>query len=213
MKTVGLVPIKLNSQRLPKKNILPLGDQPLCRYIFNSLLNVKGLDEVYVFCSDEAVKDYIPGGVTFLKRDKRLDGDLVKGFEIYGSFINMVDADVYVLAHTTSPFIKSATIESALSKILHEGYDSAFSAQELKTFAWYKGSPLNYNLNDVPRTQDIDPVFVETSAFYMFKKEIFTVHHRRIGFKPYIQKVDDVEAIDIDTKEDYDFALRLIDKI
>lgn len=30
MKTVALVPIKLNSERLPHKNILPIGGHPLC---------------------------------------------------------------------------------------------------------------------------------------------------------------------------------------
>jgi CMP-N-acetylneuraminic acid synthetase len=208
-KVVAFVPIKLNSQRLPRKNILPIGNKPLCWHIPNSLLNVEGIDEIYIYCSDDKVKNYLPQGVTFLKRDPKLDGDLVKGFEIYESFINKIDADIYILAHTTSPFIKNTTIKNALNKMLNEDYDSAFSAERIQTFAWYKGKPINYDLNDVPRTQDIEPVYVETSAFFMFKKEVFTKYHRRIGFKPYIQEVSNVEAVDIDTKEDYEFALKL----
>ena len=172
MKTVALVPIKLNSQRLPHKNILPIAGHPLCWHLCHSLINAKGIDEVYVYCSDEAVTEYLPEGVIFKKRDKRLDGDLIKGFDIYRSFINEVDADVYVLAHTTSPFIKVASIENALSHILCGENDSAFSAERIQTFAWYKGKPINYDLNDVPRTQDMEPIWVETSAFFMFKKEI-----------------------------------------
>ena len=84
--------------------------------------------------------------------------------------------------------------------------DSAFSAQKVQTFAWYRGVPINYDIEDVPRTQDIDPVWIETSAFFIFKKELFTEHHRRIGFHPYIQEVSGIEAIDIDEKKDYDFA-------
>jgi CMP-N-acetylneuraminic acid synthetase len=208
-KIVAFVPIKLNSQRLPKKNILPIAGHPLCWHILDSLLKVKGIDETYVYCSDEDVKNYIPEGVTYLRRDQILDGDLVKGFEIYESFINQVNADVYILAHTTSPFIKSETIQNALNQMLNEKHDSAFSAQRVQTFAWFKGNPINYDINDVPRTQDIDPIYVETSAFFMFEKEIFTNHNRRIGFNPYIQEVDSIEAIDIDTKEDYEFAISL----
>lgn len=210
-KVVAFVPIKLNSQRLPHKNILPIGEKPLCWHITNTILTVEGIDETYVYCSDEKVKDYLHEDIKFLKRDARLDGDLVKGFEIYESFINQVDADVYILAHTTSPFIKSSTIQNALNKILIDGFDSAFSAQKIQTFAWYKGNPINYDLNDVPRTQDMEPIYIETSAFFMFEKEIFTKHRRRIGFNPYIQVVDSVEAVDIDTKEDYEFALKLIE--
>lgn len=209
MKTVAFVPIKLNSQRVPKKNILPIAGKPLCWHLCKSLVQVRDIDEVYVYCSDEAITQYLPQGILFKQREKWLDGDLVKGFDIYRSFISEVDADVYVLAHTTSPFIKVSSIENALSHILSGENDSAFSAERIQTFAWYQGKPINYDLNDVPRTQDMEPIWVETSAFYMFKKEIFTIHNRRIGFKPYIQEVSGMEAIDIDEKKDYEIACRL----
>lgn len=209
MKTVALVPIKLNSQRLPHKNILPIAGKPLCWHILNSLVQAKGIDEVYVYCSDPAVKAYMPGGAVFKQRDKRLDGDLIRGFDIYSSFIKEVDADVYVLAHTTSPFIKVLSIETALSHVLSGENDSAFSAERIQTFAWYKGKPINYDLNDVPRTQDMEPIWVETSAFFMFKKDIFTVHNRRIGFNPYIQEVSGIEAVDIDEPKDFELAVKM----
>lgn len=209
MKTVALIPIKLNSQRLPHKNILPIAGKPLCWHLCNTLVNIDKIDEVYVYCSDEKVKEYIPEKTKFLKRDKRLDADLVKGFDIYESFINEVDADIYVLAHTTSPFIKASSVDNALSHVLSGEFDSAFSAERVQTFAWYNNLPINYDLDDVPRTQDMEPVWVETSAFYIFKKEIFTLHNRRIGYKPYIQEVSGLEAVDIDTKKDYDFACKL----
>ena len=209
MKVVAFIPIKLNSQRLPHKNILPIAGHPLCWHLCNTLLNVNNIDEVYVYCSDERVSDYIPEGVILKKRDKKLDGDLVKGFDIYRSFISEVDADVYVLAHTTSPFIKQESIDNALKHIVSGSNDSAFSAEKIQTFAWYKDKPINYDLNDVPRTQDLEPIWVETSAFFMFKKEIFTDYNRRIGFNPYIQEVSGIEAIDIDEKKDYDLACQL----
>lgn len=206
MKVVAFVPIKLNSQRLPHKNILPVAGHPLCWHICNSLLEVRGIDEVYVYCSDEKVTEYLPQGIIFKKRDAWLDGDLVKGFDIYRSFIQEVDADVYVLAHTTSPFIRVSSIRNALDYVIQGKNDSAFSAERIQTFAWYQGKPVNYDLNDVPRTQDIEPVWAETSAFFIFRKEIFTVYNRRIGFNPYIQEVAGIEAVDIDERKDYELA-------
>lgn len=213
MKVVALVPIKLNSQRLPHKNILPLLGKPLCYHIVSHLLDTEEIDAVYVYCSDKKVMDYIPHGAVFLQRDSRLDGDTVKGFDIYDAFIQEVDADVYVLAHTTSPFIQVSSLENGLRHILDGSHDSAFSAERIQTFAWYQNQPVNYDLNDVPRTQDMEPIWVETSAFYMFRREIFTEHHRRIGFHPYIQEVSGIEAVDIDTREDYDFAVELAKSI
>ena len=209
MKTVALIPIKLHSQRLPHKNILPIAGHPLCWHLCNTLNQVRGIDEVYVYCSDPAVREYIPEETKFLQRPEWLDGDLVKGFDIYREFINTVDADVYILAHTTSPSIKVSSVQAALDHILSGENDSAFSAEKIQTFAWYKGEPGNYDLNDVPRTQDLEPIWVETSAFFMFRKEIFTVHNRRIGFRPYIQEVSGIEAVDIDEKKDYDMACLL----
>lgn len=206
MKVVALIPIKLNSQRLPHKNILPLAGYPLCWHICNTLNQVEDIDKVYVFCSDEKVKDYIPMSTSFLRRDKYLDGDEIKGFDIYKEFIKQIDADIYILAHTTSPFIKSETVRKALSCVINGSHDSAFSAQRIQTFAWYKGKTINYDVNDVPRTQDMEPIYVETSGFFIFRKDIFTVHSRRIGFQPYIQEVSYKEAIDIDNEDDYKLA-------
>lgn len=207
---VAFVPVKLNSQRLPHKNVLPLGGHPLCWHVCRCLTEVKDIDRVYVYCSDPEVKKYIPGNVEFLQRPSWLDGDRVKGFDIYQEFIRQVDADIYVLAHTTSPFLRATTVENALGQVVSGQFDSAFSAERIQTFAWHSGKPLNYDLDDVPRTQDIEPVWVETSGFYIFQKEIFTKFNRRIGFHPYIQEVSGAEALDIDEKKDYELACKLM---
>lgn len=209
MKTIAFIPIKLSSQRLPHKNILPLNNKPLCWYIFDTALKCKEIDEVYVFCSDESIMDYIPSEVHFIKRDPSLDSNYTKGIDIYRSFISLVDADIYVLMHATSPFLKAISVDKALANIKNGPYDSAFSAKRIQTFVWFKGQPLNYDVYDIPRTQDIDYIIVETSGFYAFSKSVIE-NGRRIGDKPFILEVDFKEAIDIDEREDYDQANLII---
>lgn len=213
MKIVAFVPIKLNSQRLPNKNILPLNGKPLCMHICETLKNVKNIDEIYVFCSDERIKNYIPENINYLKRSSSLDTDKTKILEVCDSFVNIVDADIYILSHATAPFLKSETIEDALEKVISEDFDSSFAAEKIQTFAWYRGEPINYDVNDIPRTQDMEPIWIETSSFFIFRKEVLTKHHRRIGFKPYIKEVEKIEAIDIDNKSDYDFAVKVAKNI
>lgn len=210
MKIVAFVPIRLNSKRVKGKNLKMLGNKPLMCYVLETLSKVKGVDEVYCYCSNEAVKEYLPKGVIFLKRPEFLDRDETLGKEIYEEFTKTIDADVYILAHTTSPFMKISTFENALNKIINEDYDSAFSAEKIQTFAWYGGKPLNYDLKEIPRTQMIEPVYVETSAFFMFKRDVWKEHKQRIGFHPYIAVVDKVEGVDIDWPEDFIFAEKLI---
>ena len=211
MKTVAFVPVRLNSKRVVGKNLKKLGEKPLVKYILDTLVKVKRIDEVYVYCSDENVINYLPAGVNFLKRPKYLDKDETLGKEIYEEFIKTIDADVYILAHTTSPFMKVETIENALNKVLDDDYDSAFSAERVQTFVWYKGKTLNYDLKEIPRTQTIEPIFVETSAFFIFERDVWKVHKQRIGFKPYIAEVDKIEGVDIDWPEDFAFAEKIIE--
>lgn len=213
MKTIAFITIKLTSQRLPNKNILPLGGHPLSWHICNTLLHCQTIDEIYIYCSEERIMDYVPQTprIIFRKREKWLDGDLIRAQDTYQTFINEVDADIYVAALTTAPFITAESVDSAVSKVQSGIYDSAFSAQRIQTFTWYQGKPLNYSPENIPRTQDIEPVLVETSGFFAFRKEVWAEHKRRIGFHPYIQIVNDVEAIDIDTREDYDIARKLME--
>ncbi len=206
MKIVSFIPIKLNNQRLPGKNLMELEGKPLCNYIFNTINSVDLIDEKYVYCSDDKIKDYIPNGIKYLKRDKYLDGFQVKGLEIIDYFVKDVDADIYVLTHVTQPFTLAKSIKKGLEKVVYEGYDSAFSCVKLQDYCWYKGKPLNYDMKDIVTTQNLEPVYMETGAFFIFRKEVFTKLHQRIGVNPYMCEISQIEAVDIDTYEDFKFA-------
>ena len=206
MKTVAFVPIRLNSQRVAGKNLRQLGGKPLLCHILDALRQCRHIDETYVYCSDELIRPLLPEGVRFLRRNERLDRDTTLGREIYDAFTAEVEADLYVLAHATSPFIRPETIDGALEKVQSGPYDSAFSAEKIQTFAWYEGRPLNYSLDRIPRTQTIEPVYVETSAFFIFPRALWCGQHRRIGERPYMAVVDRIEGLDIDYPEDFAMA-------
>lgn len=210
MKKVAFVPIRLNSQRVEGKNLRLLGGRPLMTYLLGSLVAAKNIDKVYVYCSNPAICEYLPEGVEFLQRDERLDSNTTLGEEIYDAFTSEVDADIYILAHATSPFIRTATIEDAVARVESGEYDSAFSAERVQTFAWWEGKPLNYSLEHIPRTQDLEPVYVETSAFFIFRKEVWRTLHRRIGERPYTAVTDRIESMDIDNPDDFLLAEAIV---
>ena len=117
-----------------------------------------------------------------------------------------MDADIYIITHATQPFTKASSIIKALNKVMSGEYDSAFSVVALQDYLWYQGKPLNYDMKDIVRTQDLEPVFMETGAFFIFKKEVCVDLHQRIGQHPYMCELDNIEAIDIDTADDFEFA-------
>ena len=207
MKTVALIPIKLKSKRIPEKNTKVFFDgKPLMSFIQKTCLQVNNIDEVYVYCSDESVKPYIESGVKFIRRPEFLDSDKINANDIIREFMKEVDADIYVNAHTTSPFARPTTIEECVEKVSSGEYDSAFCTETIKTFLWEDGKPLNFDPDSFPRTQDLPNIFAETSIAYVFTKDCFKKNNRRLGVKPYIKEVGKIEAIDIDYPEDFEIA-------
>ncbi|MDR1263294.1 MAG: acylneuraminate cytidylyltransferase family protein [Oscillospiraceae bacterium] len=206
-KIVAVVPIKLNSERLNNKNILPFTNgKPLCWYIFDTLLKIAAIQEVYCYCSSPDIQNYIPSQVTWKQRSISLDLSTTKINEVLSSFANEVDADIYVMAHTTAPFIAIESIEKGLKAVVSGSYDSALSVALIQDFMWKDGQPFNYSLNAIPRTQDLEPIFMETSGFYIFRNDTIINMNRRIGNRPYLVVVNAVEAMDIDEKEDFEIA-------
>ena len=142
----------------------------------------------------------------YLKRPKYLDGDNINANDFIREFINNVDADIYVNAHTTSPFAKPSTIAELVDRVASGEYDSAFCAESLRTFMWQNGKPINFDPDHFPRTQDLPLIYGETSIAYVFTKDSFLKHNRRLGSHPYIKEVGKIEAMDIDYPEDFDIA-------
>lgn len=207
MKTVAIVPMKLNNRRLPQKNTKCFTNgKPLCYYILSTLLKVEGIDEVYVYCSNPDIQAFIPEGVTYLRRSESLDQDTTKMNEVLQCFAEEVPADIYVMTHTTAPFISAASIKKGLDAVSSGQYDSAFAAKKLQDFLWKDGRPLNYQLNDIPRTQDLPEIYEETSGFYIYREEVIEKLARRIGEKPLLVEVNEIEAVDIDESEDFIIA-------
>ena len=207
MKIVAIVPMKLNNRRLPQKNTKRFTNgKPLCSYILSTLLEIDKIDEVYVYCSNPEIKEFIPNKVKFLQRSESLDKDTTSMTEVLTCFTKEVPADIYVMTHTTAPFISKESIQKGLESVVSGKYDSSFAAKKLQDFLWMEGKPFNYTLDNIPRTQDLQPIYEETSGFYIYTHDVMTELHRRIGENPFIVEIGEIESIDIDEAEDFIMA-------
>ncbi len=207
MKTVVMIPIKLNNERVPGKNVKCFSDgTPLMVLIQQACLDAKLVDEVYVYCSKEEVCEYLLPGVKFLKRPEYLDGNGANCNDILREFMKEVEADIYVASHATGPFTKSQSIDECIQKVASGDYDSAFLAKRIQEFLWSEGKALNFDVQHFPRTQDLVPIYSEAPGAYVFTRETFLTYGRRVGAKPYICEVSEIEARDIDYPEDFEIA-------
>ena len=123
--------------------------------------------------------------------------------------MNEVDADIYVYAHATAPFITVETMRSCIQAVQSGQYDSAFCASKIQDYLWKNGAPINFDATNIPRSQDLEPIYRETSGVYVFTKEVFQKYRRRIGVNPMIREVSIKEAVDINNPEDFDLAVAL----
>lgn len=206
MKTTAIIPIKMNNERLPGKNTKLLGNKPLIHYVQESLLASEGIDGIYTYCSNPEITEYLLNGVRFLKRDESLDLPTSNFTQIFSSFMADVDSDIYVYAHATAPFITVQTINECVAAVSSGQHDSAFCAAKIQDYLWQDNKPLNFDACNLPRSQDIKPIYRETSGVYVFTKEVFQKYKRRIGENPYIKEVSFKESVDINNPEDFVLA-------
>lgn len=207
MKIVAYIPVKLNNERFPNKNLKCFDDgTPLCHLVFNTLSAVEEIDEIYCYCSNPKIKEYLTGRVKFLQRSESLDTPETRCGDIIKSFLNDVDTDIVVMSHVTSPFLKSDTVVKCLNAVKKGAYDSAFTVNKFQDYLWKNGKPLNFDASNIVRSQDLPVIYKEACDCYVFTRQLFEKHSRRIGFNPFICEVDKIEAIDINYSQDFEIA-------
>ena len=206
-KVAAMIPIKLNSERVRDKNIRPFFDGiPLVRFIAETAAKSRYIDEVYIYCSDDKIRKYIPETVRFLKRPAFLDGNECNCNDIIREFMKEVDADIYSVNHATAPFTLSGSIDRCIEAVAGGEYDCAFLVKKMQTFLWGEGKALNFDPQHFPRTQDLAPIYTETSGAHVFTREVFQTYGRRVGIHPCLVETGEIESLDIDTEEEMRIA-------
>lgn len=218
MKIVALVPMKANSERVVGKNFKILGHKPLFKWIIDTLLEIKIIDQIVIntdaktIIKDKGLKKN--SKILIRDRKKEIQGDLVSMNRIIQDDLENIDSDIFIMTHTTNPFLKKLTIKKAIEqyKILlkKNKYDSMFSVEKMQDRFYDKDSkPINHNPNKLERTQDLEPLYKENSNFYLFSKDSFIKNNNRIGNNPFKFEMSRIESIDIDNQEDWDLAEKL----
>jgi len=201
------IPIKHNSQRVPRKNFRFFGEEPLYKHTLLKYSKYK----VYVDTDSAEITDGITTDkrlkhVTVVPRQEQLKGDLVSVCALLKDFILRYKiTDTIAQIHVTSPFLEPSTVAKAES-LLGE-YDSVASATVHQTRFWRKEEygfcPVNHNPIKMEQTQDLPAYYEENSAFYIFHPGLITMTGSRIGSNPYFYPLGIPQNADIDTEDDW----------
>ncbi len=213
---VALLPMKAHSARVSGKNFRAFCGKPLFRWMLDTLLSIEEIDEVIINTDarDVLASHGLVDGDRVRIRDRRPEicGDFVSMNLVLADDVANVDADIYLMTHTTNPLMKAETVRGALAAFLAAKAagtaDSLFTVDKVQT-RFYRAdcSAVNHDPDNLIRTQDLEPWFEENSNLYIFTRESFAKTNARIGKQPMMHESAKFESIDIDTPADWDFAV------
>ena len=207
--------MKANSTRIKDKNFKNFCGKPLFRWILDTLLEVREIDQIII--NTDARELLSQNGCIetdrILIRDRKSEicGDDVSMNLIIADDIKHSSADLYLMTHTTNPLLSPSTIRKAIqlfkdAKVKNEA-DSLFTVNKVQTrFYNVNGKPINHDPNNLIPTQNLEPWFEENSNIYIFTADSFIRANARIGRLPLMLETPNFESIDIDTPSDWMFA-------
>lgn len=123
MKIVAIVQARLNSQRLPKKVMLPLEDKPVLGHVIHRLLHCKNLDEIIVATSSENEdKEIVEWCIE--NKVKFFCGSMNDVLDRYYKASCHYNADVIVRITADCPVIDPKIVDDVIAGYVNGNYDA-----------------------------------------------------------------------------------------
>lgn len=217
-RTVAVVPMRHNSERVPGKNYRPLAGIPLYHHIVRTLSAVPEIDVIVIdtdsdFIIDDCAMNF-PAVQVLLRPEHLRDGSIAMN-DVLINTLDRVHADTVLQTHSTNPFLTADTVSAALKlfSAADRDFDSVFSVTRLQARLWdAETRPVNHDPSILLRTQDLAPLFIENSCFFIFTPELLRERGNRIGARPRMVEMAPLEAVDIDTEEEFLQAVAIAER-
>lgn len=208
MKIKALIAVRSGSMRVKNKNLRPFAGSSLLEVKINQLKRIKNLDGIIVNSNDDTMLNIAESlGCETVRRDPYYASNTVSMSDVYKNMAENCDCDVIAYINATNPLIKDETIEKAIEAYkAMEGFDSLNSAHLVKEFMFKDNMPVNYDLKNQPRSQDLPDYYALNFAINIISKEKMAECKNVVGNKPWIYAIDEIEATDIDNPIDFEFA-------
>lgn len=208
MKLGVYIPGRLSSERLPNKLILPLGDSSLWEMACKKLNDLPDKYNKYALCNDwqliEIAEKY--PNIKVIERDEdtaKAEGPLNY---IFKDMKDVEDTHLMFLNPCLS-FLTIETIIDALERFEAAGANYATSVKPIQNWFFDRaGDPIGPIDYKRLTTKEIDPLYQAAHCFHIFNKEEFFEDGMMLKPEMKLIKVPEEETIDVDTREDYEYA-------
>jgi CMP-N-acetylneuraminic acid synthetase/quercetin dioxygenase-like cupin family protein len=214
-KVVAMIPARLGSKRIPRKNIRLLNNVPLISYIIRAAKSADCFDEIYVNSESDIIGELaIKEGVKFYKRSEHLTTDDATNDDFTLDFVESTGCDNLVQVLATSPFITPEEIRGFTDHFMQGGYDTLISVNENKIECIYGTEPINFDQKrQSPPSQLLTPVNAYACGLMAWSSQNYKDNMAKynsgyhggdgnIGF----YTLSGYSNIDIDNEEDFQLA-------
>ena len=193
MKIIAMVPARIGSQRLKKKNLALINNKPLVYYAINAAKKSKIFDKIFINSDDKIFgKVAKKFNVDFYLRPKHLGSSNTKSDDIVFDFLNNFDCDILVWVNSIAPLQTASEIKKVVNFFKKGKYNSLITANEFKYHGIINNKPINFKRGDkFSKTQDLTPIDLMVYSLMMWKSKSFkkaykekkgTILHGKVGF-------------------------------
>ncbi|MBU0630376.1 MAG: cupin domain-containing protein [Candidatus Margulisbacteria bacterium] len=214
-KTIGMIPARLGSKRVPKKNLRLIDGKPLIAYIIEAAVASGVFDEVYVNSEAEVFAGIAAEyGAKFYKRPDKFASDQANNDDFVADFIGKVNGEILVQLLPTSPLITPEEISAFVKQMADGKFDTLVSVENQQIACIYKDQPVNFKrLEPHISSQDMVPVQSYATVLMAWTYQSFKDHLKKYGFayhgadgKTGYYVLKGLSTIDIDHEEDFALA-------
>lgn len=211
-KIIAMIPARLGSKRIPKKNIRYMGDKALIQYPIDLALRSGAFESVWVNTESKELGKVIQTmGAQFHERPKELAGDTATNREFTYEFLEKHPCDYVVMVNTTSPLLRQETLDKFMEYVKENDFDTILSVVSEKEETFYQDKPLNFSLQEKVNSQLLEPVEKIVWAMTAWKRKTF-MRLQEEGKNPVFGgkigkfAIPKDESCDLDTEEDWRIA-------
>ena len=216
MNTVAIIPARGGSKGIPRKNIKELCGKPLIAHIIETALSVEELDRVIVSTEDNEIaataKKY--GAEVPFSRPEELTEDETPTLPVLQHAVKYLaeeenyKPDIVVLLYATSPLLRAESVSEAIRMLKEGEFDSVLSVVEDRGHYWIEEADKYERLypKDPKNRQFERPLFKETGAIYLCRRELLMEENTMVGGKIGFLKMEKAETIDIDEPLDFEIT-------
>lgn len=118
MKTIVVIPARLNSTRLPNKVLLDLGGKPLIQRVYEKCCEGIAKENIWIACDDESVKETC---LSFTEQVVMTNKDHQSGTDRIAEAVVYLEADIIVNVQGDEPFFDPSIISKLSNSIKKSG--------------------------------------------------------------------------------------------